>query len=51
ITSKPVFHIKCDNTRNVEHYKRIHIVTQGFTQKEGINYKEVFSPVANLDSV
>ncbi|KIK79522.1 hypothetical protein PAXRUDRAFT_37642, partial [Paxillus rubicundulus Ve08.2h10] len=30
------------------------IVTQGFTQKEGINYlsyTEVFAPVANLDSV
>ncbi|KIK79233.1 hypothetical protein PAXRUDRAFT_55607, partial [Paxillus rubicundulus Ve08.2h10] len=24
---------------------------QGFTQKEGIDYQEVFAPVANLDSI
>ncbi|KIK77544.1 hypothetical protein PAXRUDRAFT_166498, partial [Paxillus rubicundulus Ve08.2h10] len=30
ITSKPIFHIKHDHIRNVEHYK-VHIVAQGFT--------------------
>jgi len=50
ITSKPVFQIKCDQTRNVEQYK-VRIVARGFTQKEGVNYQEVFAPVANLDSV
>ncbi|KIK79679.1 hypothetical protein PAXRUDRAFT_112052, partial [Paxillus rubicundulus Ve08.2h10] len=55
ITSKPVFHIKHDHTRNVERYKArlfFHcIVMWGFTQKEGIDYQEVFAPVANLDSI
>ncbi|KIJ10556.1 hypothetical protein PAXINDRAFT_40990, partial [Paxillus involutus ATCC 200175] len=30
---------------------KVRIVAQGFTQKEGIDYQEVFAPVANLDSV
>ncbi|KIK77632.1 hypothetical protein PAXRUDRAFT_166226 [Paxillus rubicundulus Ve08.2h10] len=47
ITSKPIFHIYSDNikhnhTGNVKHYK-VHIVTQDFTQKEGIDYQEVFT--------
>ncbi|KIK75690.1 hypothetical protein PAXRUDRAFT_172013, partial [Paxillus rubicundulus Ve08.2h10] len=50
ITSKPIFHIKHNHTGNVECYK-VHIVTWGFTQKEGIDYQEVFAPIANLDSV
>ncbi|KIK72455.1 hypothetical protein PAXRUDRAFT_21969, partial [Paxillus rubicundulus Ve08.2h10] len=50
ITSKPIFHIKHDHTGNVECYKAC-IATRGFTQKEGIDYQEVFAPVANLDSV
>ena len=27
------------------------LVAEGFTQKEGINYKETFSPVAMLKSI
>ncbi|KIJ13903.1 hypothetical protein PAXINDRAFT_33314, partial [Paxillus involutus ATCC 200175] len=50
ITSKPVFRIKRDQHGNVERYK-VRIVARGFTQKEGIDYQEVFAPVANLDSV
>ena len=50
ITSKPVFRIKRDQHGNVEWYK-VQIVARGFTQKEGIDYQEVFAPVANLDSV
>jgi len=50
ITSKPVFQIKCNQTGNVEQYK-VQIVACGFTQKEGVDYQEVFAPVANLDSV
>ena len=34
----------------MERYK-VRIVARGFTQKEGIDYQEVFAPVANLDSV
>ena len=50
IISKPVFHIKWDQHGNVEQYK-VQIVAWGFTQKEGVDYQEVFAPVANLDSV
>ena len=50
ITSKPVFRIKWDQHGNVERYK-VQIVARGFTQKEGVDYQEVFAPVANLDSV
>ena len=50
ITSKPVFCIKQDQTRTIEQYK-VHIVACSFTQKEGVDYQEVFAPVANLDSV
>ena len=50
ITSKPVFRIKRDQHGNVERYK-VRIVARGFTQKEGVDYQEVFAPVANLDTV
>ena len=50
ITSKPVVQIKYDQTGKVERYK-VWIVAQGFTQHEGVDYQEVFAPVANLESV
>ena len=50
ITSKPVFRIKLDQHGEVERYK-LRIVARGFTQKEGIDYQEVFAPVANLESI
>ena len=50
ITSKPVVQIKYNQTGKVERYK-VWIVAQGFTQREGVDYKEVFAPVANLESV
>ena len=50
ITSKLVFRIKCDHSGKIKWYK-VRIVTCGFTQKEGVDYQEVFAPVANLDSV
>ncbi|KIK96020.1 hypothetical protein PAXRUDRAFT_139385, partial [Paxillus rubicundulus Ve08.2h10] len=31
ITSKPIFHIKCNHTKNVKHYQ-VCIITWGFTQ-------------------
>ena len=50
IISKPVFQIKYNQTRKVERYK-VRIITQGFTQHEGVDYQEAFVPVANLESV
>ena len=50
ITSKPVFQIKHDHNGKVERYK-LRIVARGFTQHEGVDYQEVFAPVANLESV
>lgn len=50
ITSKAVLRIKLDSNGNIDHYK-LQIVTQGFTQKHGVDYKEVFAPVANLESI
>lgn len=42
--------IKFDSNGNIERYK-LHIVARGFVQKEGVDYKEVFAPVANLESI
>ena len=50
ITSKMVLRIKLDANGNIECYK-IWIVARGFTQREGIDYKDVWAPVANLESI
>lgn len=50
ITSKPVLRVKFDKNGGIERYK-IRIVARGFTQKPGIDYQDVFAPVANLESV
>ena len=50
ITSKPVMRIKFDRSGDIERYK-LRIVARGFVQKEGVDYKEVFAPVANLESI
>ena len=49
IGCKWIFKTKRDSKGNVERYKA-RLVVKGFTQKEGINYKEPFSPVSLKDS-
>ncbi|RDX96186.1 hypothetical protein CR513_21197, partial [Mucuna pruriens] len=44
ISCKWIYKTKKDSKGNIERYKTC-IITKGLTQKEGIDYKESFSPI------
>ena len=50
VGSRWIYKMKHATDRNVEKYKAC-FVAKGFSQKEGIDYEETFTPVARYSSI
>ena len=50
VGSRFVFHYKHDSDGNIASWKA-RLIAQGFTQEQGIDYKETFSPTAKLSAI
>ena len=50
LTAKWVFTVKRDKLGNIEKYKA-RLVARGYKQREGIDYRETFAPVARIESI
>jgi hypothetical protein len=50
VTSRWLFKIKHVAYGSIEKFKA-RFVARGFSQKEGVDYEEIFSPIARYDSI
>ena len=50
VSAKWLYKIKHASDNNIEKYKTM-FVARGFSQKEGIDYEEMFAPVARYTSI
>jgi hypothetical protein len=50
ITCKGVYKVKTRSNGSLEHYKA-HLVARGFQQEHGLDYDEIFAPVAHMTTI